>query len=218
MLPINSLSGGAVTSYSVSPALPTGLALSTSTGVITGTATAITAQASYTITATNTGGSTTAMLAVSVIDAVPTNFKYASTAIVATKGAAITQDNPSNSGGTVTSYAVSPTLPTGLTLNATTGALTGIPTGNFAKNHLHDYCLERRRLDDDDVEHSGQRPSSRGPQLSGQSPRHHARHGDNRRHTFVLRRISNRLLDLAGFAGRAESKFHDRRDLGSPHG
>ena len=45
--------GGAVTSYSVSPALPAGLSLSTSTGIITGTPTAVTATASYTVTASN---------------------------------------------------------------------------------------------------------------------------------------------------------------------
>src|SRR5208337_1028055 len=46
-------SGGAVTAYSVSPALPAGLSLSTSTGIITGTPTAVTATASYTVTASN---------------------------------------------------------------------------------------------------------------------------------------------------------------------
>jgi hypothetical protein len=45
--------GGAVASYSVSPALPAGLALSTSTGVISGTPTAVTATASYTVKASN---------------------------------------------------------------------------------------------------------------------------------------------------------------------
>src|SRR5205807_8813883 len=53
-------SGGAVISYGVSPALPAGLSLNTSTGVITGTPTVLAATAGYTVTATNTGGSTTA--------------------------------------------------------------------------------------------------------------------------------------------------------------
>jgi hypothetical protein len=52
------ISGGAVTSYSISPALPSGLSLNTSTGVISGTPTAISAITTYTVTATNTGGST----------------------------------------------------------------------------------------------------------------------------------------------------------------
>src|SRR3954462_5290881 len=46
-----SYSGGAVISYAVLPSLPAGLSLDTSTGVITGTPTARTAVASYTVTA-----------------------------------------------------------------------------------------------------------------------------------------------------------------------
>ena len=62
--PINS--GGAVVSYAISPALPAGLALNTTTGIISGTPTAISTSANYTITATNTGGSTTAQLNIAV--------------------------------------------------------------------------------------------------------------------------------------------------------
>ena len=58
--------GGAVTSYSVNPALPAGLTLSTSTGVISGTPAAVTATASYTVTASNATGSTTATLTITV--------------------------------------------------------------------------------------------------------------------------------------------------------
>jgi hypothetical protein len=50
--------GGAVESYSVSPALPPGLALDTATGVIVGTPTAASARTSYTVIATNSGDST----------------------------------------------------------------------------------------------------------------------------------------------------------------
>jgi hypothetical protein len=62
-------SGGAVVSYAVSPALPTGLTLNTYTGVISGTPTALSAAANYTITATNMGGSTTAAMNISVVSA-----------------------------------------------------------------------------------------------------------------------------------------------------
>jgi hypothetical protein len=50
---------GTVTSYAVSPALPAGVSLSTTSGVISGTPTTTVAQATYTITATNATGSTT---------------------------------------------------------------------------------------------------------------------------------------------------------------
>ena len=61
-----SQTGGAVASYSVSPALPAGLTLNTVSGVITGTPTTATAAASYTITATNAAGFTTASLSITV--------------------------------------------------------------------------------------------------------------------------------------------------------
>ncbi|MBI3785968.1 MAG: beta-propeller fold lactonase family protein [Deltaproteobacteria bacterium] len=57
-------SGGAVTSYSVSPALPPGLSMGM--GTISGTPTAVSAAAGYTVTASNAAGSTTATLTITV--------------------------------------------------------------------------------------------------------------------------------------------------------
>lgn len=57
---------GTVTSYSVSPALPAGLSLSTTTGVISGVPTTATAAAAYTVTATNASGSTTAAVNIGI--------------------------------------------------------------------------------------------------------------------------------------------------------
>jgi hypothetical protein len=57
---------GAVTAYTVSPALPAGLALDPSTGMIAGIPTVLAAQASYTVTAWYTGGSTSAVLSITV--------------------------------------------------------------------------------------------------------------------------------------------------------
>jgi hypothetical protein len=55
--PLNPTSlGGMATSYTVSPALPAGLMLNTTSGVISGTPTAVTAARAYTITASNSGG------------------------------------------------------------------------------------------------------------------------------------------------------------------
>jgi hypothetical protein len=59
-------SGGTPTSYAVSPTLPSGLSLNTATGAITGTPTVVSTAANYTITATNTGGSTTATINITV--------------------------------------------------------------------------------------------------------------------------------------------------------
>lgn len=57
---------GTVTGYSVSPALPAGLTLDPTTGVISGTPTAATPKSSYVIAATNSGGSTTNTIQFSV--------------------------------------------------------------------------------------------------------------------------------------------------------
>jgi PKD repeat protein len=63
---IPSSGGGAVTSYSVAPALPAGLTLNTTTGVITGTPTTVTATANYIVTATNAAGFSTTSLSITV--------------------------------------------------------------------------------------------------------------------------------------------------------
>jgi hypothetical protein len=52
-------SGGAIASYSISPAAPAGLTFSTSTGLLSGTPTSVASATAYTITATNTSGSAT---------------------------------------------------------------------------------------------------------------------------------------------------------------
>jgi putative Ig domain-containing protein len=61
-----SSSGGAVTSYTVQPALPAGLILNGTTGVISGTPTAVTVIANYVVTAANSGGTATTTITISV--------------------------------------------------------------------------------------------------------------------------------------------------------
>lgn len=123
-----SSSGGTVTSYSVSPALPAGLTIDASTGVISGTPTTITATANYNVTASNSGGSTTATLSITVNDIAPSSLTYTINPAIYTVGTAISANSPSSSGGAVTSYSVSPALPAGLTLNTSTGVISGTPT------------------------------------------------------------------------------------------
>lgn len=60
---------GSPTSYSVNPALPSGLTLNTSTGVISGTPTSTQSATSYTVTATNSYGSTTANVSITILAA-----------------------------------------------------------------------------------------------------------------------------------------------------
>ena len=119
--------GGAATSWSVSPALPAGLSFSTSTGVITGTPTVTATIASYTVTATNVTGSSTATITITVNPAAP-NISYSPSTNTFTVGQAIATWTPTNTGGTATSWSIGPALPTGLSFNTLTGQITGTPT------------------------------------------------------------------------------------------
>ncbi len=125
--------GGAVVSYSVSPALPVGLSLNPGTGVISGTPTVAAATASYTVTATNTGGSATASVSITVNDAAPFGLTYSANTATYIRGTAIASNTPGNSGGTVVSYSVSPVLPAGLSLNPGTGVISGTPAAITAR-------------------------------------------------------------------------------------
>ena len=64
--PVNPTVTGTVSSYSVTPALPAGLTLNATTGLISGTPGAATPAATYTITAQNAGGTTTFVLTLTV--------------------------------------------------------------------------------------------------------------------------------------------------------
>lgn len=55
-----------ITGYSVSPALPAGLSINTTTGVISGTPTIGSDAADYTVTATNSGGSISTVVSITV--------------------------------------------------------------------------------------------------------------------------------------------------------
>jgi len=131
------ISGGAVASWSVSPALPAGLSIDTSTGVISGTPTTITAQANYTVTATNAAGNTTAVLSITVQLGAPTNLTYSPSQVVgyAQPPQSIATMNPSSQGGTVSSYSISPSLPAGLSLNTSTGVISGTPTATSGNSN-----------------------------------------------------------------------------------
>ena len=121
-------SGGPVIAYSVLPALPAGLVLSVTTGIVSGTPTAVTGVGSYLVTASGSAGSTYVVLSITVNDQPPAALSYSMNPAIYAVQAPITPNNPNSSGGTVTAYTVSPALPAGLDLNGTTGVISGTPT------------------------------------------------------------------------------------------
>jgi Putative Ig domain len=117
---------GSVTAYAVNPSLPGGLSLSTSSGAISGTPTAVAELADYTVTASNAGGSTTTAVAIAV-DAVAPSISYGGTSFTLTVAMPAQGLTPTNSGGAAVTWSISPTLSAGLTFSTTTGVITGAP-------------------------------------------------------------------------------------------
>ena len=122
-------SGGPATGCSSSPALPTGLTVTSSgsTCKISGTPTVATPQTVYTITSTTSAASSTTPETLTVASVILRGYtqNVANYAV----GAAIDSNLASIIGSAPDGYSVtSGTLPSGLSLDAVTGAITGTPT------------------------------------------------------------------------------------------
>lgn len=138
-------SGGRVTSWSVTPALPPGLNLQTGgdptlgSGYIWGRSTTAQPSRNYTIKAANAAASTTATLTIEVRDpgAALSGLTYAQNPVIYTKGSAISPNKPSLASEVpYAGFTVTPALPDGLTLAKTTGEIWGKPTqGQNAKTY-----------------------------------------------------------------------------------
>jgi len=126
--PVNTGSPVQTNGYGISPALSNGLSFSTATGAITGTLTSTFAATNYTVTATNSTGSGTAHITLSCISTAP-SLSYSPSSYSYPVNVAITALNPTNTGGVVSTWTITPnTLPTGLSFSTSTGAITGTPS------------------------------------------------------------------------------------------
>lgn len=109
-------------------AVPAGMTLNHASGYASGTPTTVKSATAYTITAVNAYGAKAMFVTITVNPKAPTSLTYSANPAVYTAGKAITPNTPSSSGGAVSSYAVSPALPSGLALNGTSGVISGTPT------------------------------------------------------------------------------------------
>jgi hypothetical protein len=127
--PVTGSGGASPLSYSVSPSLPSGLSMASGTGAITGTPTATSSATTYTVTVTDANSATaTATFALTVNGAVTATQAIASTSLTINHVATSFTPVTGSGGAMPLAYSVSPSLPSGLSMAAATGAITGTPT------------------------------------------------------------------------------------------
>ena len=108
---VASNTGGAVATWEIDPALPAGLSMTN--GVISGTPTVNQATAvTYTLYANNSGGSDNETFTITINEPTPILGSVADQTF--TRGVAITTITIGNTGGSVATWAISPSLPAGL--------------------------------------------------------------------------------------------------------
>ena len=115
--------------YSISPALPAGLSLSTTTGQISGTPGVASTATTYTVTVTDANSATATSTFSLTINSAVTAAQTIATEVLTQNHAVVPFSPVTGTGGTGTlTYSVSPGLPVGLNFSATTGATSGTPS------------------------------------------------------------------------------------------
>ena len=117
---------GVITSWTIHPTLPNGLSFSTSNGTITGTPIELLTRTMFTVNGTNTGGSSTAYVNITV-NAVTPVLSYTPDSLVLTNNSAMNTLSPTTSGGDIVSWSIDPALSSGLMFNTANGEISGIP-------------------------------------------------------------------------------------------
>jgi N-acetylneuraminic acid mutarotase len=122
--------GGAVTQFRSSPALPDGLHLDPSTGVISGASKVVKPEAIYVISASNAAGTVSRALTIGITDSLqpPDNLNYSQPVAVYPQGKVIAPNLPTAAGGAIAVFDVQPSLPEGLSLNTENGEISGTPS------------------------------------------------------------------------------------------
>ncbi|WP_080434331.1 Ig domain-containing protein [Burkholderia ubonensis] len=124
-------SGDTLTSFQIEPSLPAGLSMDPGTGIISGTPSSPSAATVYAVTGSNATHSLTTSLSIAVesSEIAPGTFTYREANVVYAVNKTIAPNEPiGNTGGVITGYGVSPSLPVGLQLDPNTGVISGTPT------------------------------------------------------------------------------------------
>ena len=121
------IEGGEIINWTIEPPLPDGLIFSQNDGSIIGIPSELHAIREHYVTATNTGGSITTTILISVQDFSPTNIRYEPYLLDLIVNEEMSNLSPSWSDGTPESWEISPNLPQGLTLNPYNGEISGTP-------------------------------------------------------------------------------------------
>lgn len=137
------ITGAAPITYSISPSLPLGLYFNPTNGDISGTPSQATSPNPYTITATNAITSSTTTISILSIQSssnpivdtnvtiTPPNISLNVNAISAGIGTPVSSPIPANTGGTISTFAIHPSLDDpGLKFDTHTGVISGKPTLN----------------------------------------------------------------------------------------
>ncbi len=112
--------------YSISPSLPAGLTINASNGIISGTPQQAQPATSYTVTASGKSGSASAAVTITVQS--PRGISPTAQQVSGTVGTAITPTQAYVATGFASSPTYSASLPPGLSINPSSGVISGTPT------------------------------------------------------------------------------------------
>ena len=129
-IPVTASGGTSPYVFSIGPTLPTGLAINTGTGSISGTPTVLHSTSSFVVTVTDTLSATSSTSFSLNVKAPALTTTLAISSKTLSFGQSATPFIPVTVSGGIAPYifSVSPSLPTGLAINTGTGSISGTPT------------------------------------------------------------------------------------------